>query len=69
MIPGFQELDRQFKRAGPSALDTVYYIFMEKGISQAELNKCDLPYIFRMIATYNYYKEQEANELKKSSKK
>ena len=49
----------------PNLVDTTYYIFWEKGISFEEFCKLPLPYIFQIIKTHNYVKEQEAKAYKK----
>jgi hypothetical protein len=50
----------------PSDLEFIYYIFWEKGISQDEFNKLELPYIFSMANAARYIKEKEQKEIEKS---
>lgn len=57
------------KKFEPSNLDFIYYIFWEKGISLKEFNELPMPYIFSIVNTDIYMKEQEAKQHEKSNKK
>lgn len=52
----------------PKGLDIIYYLFWDKGIDLVALNKLPLPYIFNIVKTFKYIKEEEIKEAKKASK-
>ncbi len=52
----------------PDDVDFIYYIFWEKGISLKEFNELPLPYIFSVLRTFTYIKQQEEKEYKKTGK-
>lgn len=56
-------------RYKPDFMDTMYYLFWEKGISSNEFDELPIPYIMRIMKVHNYVKEQEEKEMKKSRKK
>jgi len=62
-------LDEEVRLSKPSFLDTVYYLFWEKGISYSEFNDLPLPYIFSILRTFNYVKEEEQKAIKKARKR
>jgi hypothetical protein len=62
-------LDEEVRLSKPSFLDTVYYLFWEKGITYNEFNDLPLPYIFSILRTFNYVKEEEQKAIKKARKR
>jgi hypothetical protein len=62
-------LDEEVRLSKPSFLDTVYYLFWEKGIPYSEFNDLPLPYIFSILRTFNYVKEEEQKAIKKARKR
>jgi hypothetical protein len=62
-------LDEEFKSSKPTFIDTVYYLFWDKGISLAEFNELPTPYILSVLRTLNYVKEEEQKALRKSRRK
>lgn len=61
MLAGLDSLNELAtrKKLKPTWLQNVYYLFFDKGISLTEFNELPLPYIFEIINTHNYIKEQE----------
>ena len=53
----------------PTSLQTIYYIFWDKGFSLKDLDELPLPYIFEILKTHNWVKEQEQKEIEKSRRK
>jgi hypothetical protein len=53
----------------PTNLQTIYYIFWEKGFSLKDLDELPLPYIFEILQTFNWVKDQEKKEIEKSKRK
>ena len=64
----FEEVSSK-KNTKPSNLEMVYYLFWEKGISFTEFNELPLPYIFGILRTFNYIKEEEKKEMDKAKRK
>jgi hypothetical protein len=59
----------QFNYSKPNELETIYYLFFEHGISIVEFEQLPLPYIFGILKTYNYVRDEEIKQLKKGKKK
>jgi hypothetical protein len=57
------------KLSKPTDLEGVYYLFWDKGISLTEFNELPLPYIFGILRTHRYIKEQEKKEMDKAKRK
>lgn len=57
------------KKYVPSSIDSIYYLFWDKGISLEEFEKLPLPYIFTILNVHNYIKEKEKEELDKAKRK
>lgn len=57
---------RKFK---PSNLDSIHYLFFEKGLDFNSFNELPIPYIVNIINTHIYMKEQEERAYKKANKK
>ena len=57
------------KEHKPTSLQTIYYIFWERGFSLKDLDELPLPYIFEILQTFNWVKEQEQKEMDKSKRK
>jgi hypothetical protein len=53
----------------PSDLETVFYIFWDKGIGYTEWCNYPIPYIISILNTHNYVKRLEEKEMKKAHKK
>ena len=53
----------------PSNLESIYYLFLEKGVAFNEFNRLPIPYIFSIINTHSYVKKEEERAYKKSNKK
>lgn len=53
----------------PDNLDTIYYLFFEKGIGFNEFNSTPIPYIVTVLNVHGYVKEQEEIAYKKANKK
>ena len=45
------------------------YLFFTMGISEAEFNKCSLPYIMEMLSVHSYVKKEEEKAAKKARRK
>lgn len=56
------------KKFTPSTLDTIMYLFWEKGIDETRFNELSIPYILQVLQVHNYVKEQEQKEMNKSKK-
>ena len=53
----------------PSNLDTVFYIFWDKGIGFTEWCNYPIPYIMSVLSTNDYVKKLEDKEIRKANKK
>ena len=53
----------------PTNLDMIYYLFWEKGIDYNAFNELPLPYIFTILKTHSYIKEEEKKEMDKAKRK
>jgi len=53
----------------PSDLESVFYIFWDKGIGYTEFCSFPIPYIISILNTHNYIKKLEDKEAKKASRK
>ena len=53
----------------PNNLETVYYIFWDKGMGFKDFCSYPIPYIVSILNTHNYVRELESKELKKANKK
>ena len=53
----------------PSWLDSIYYLFFDKGITLVDLDRLPLPYILGILRTHSYIKDEEEKELKKARRK
>lgn len=53
------------KNNEPTILNSIYYLFFRKGIDFNDFNKLPIPYIVDVLDTYSYYKEKEAEAMKK----
>ncbi len=59
-------LDRfKDKNKIPSNLSFIYYILLEKGLSLKEIMDLPCPFLFSILHTYQYLKEQEEETYKK----
>jgi hypothetical protein len=65
----FEEVVSSKKNNKPSNLEMVYYLFWDKGISLTEFNELPLPYIFGILKTFTYIKEEEKKEMDKAKRK
>jgi len=57
------------KRFTPSEIDSIHYLFFEKGISYAEFSSLPIPYILKIVSTHIYMKKLEERAYKKAQKK
>jgi len=57
----------EFKK--PDNMDTIYYLFWERGIGYTEFCKLPIPYILRVLKTHNWVKSEEEKAYKKANKK
>lgn len=66
-----QELDKEFNTGGdsPDFIESVHYLFFEKGIDLIRFNHLPIPYIMNILKTHAYVKEEEKKEIKKSQRK
>ena len=55
--------------AKPTNLDMIYYLFWEKGIDYNAFSELPLPYIFNIMKTFSYIKEEEKKEMEKAKRK
>lgn len=53
----------------PSDIETVFYLFWDKGISYDEFCDLPIPYIFSVIKTLSYVRELERKEMEKNKPK
>ena len=53
------------KEVGPSAIETIYYLFWEKGIDYNQFKELPIPYIMSILNTFNYVKKKEEEAMKK----
>ena len=55
----------------PSNIETIYYLFWEKGIDYNRFAELPIPYILKILKTHNWVKqkEQEAYEEAKNKNK
>jgi len=57
------------KSRKPSNIDMIYYLFWEKGIDYNKFKDLPIPYIFRIIHTHNWVKQEEEKAYKKANRK
>ena len=62
-------LDEEVKSYKPTELETIYYLFWEKGISLEEFERLPIPYILGVIKTFSYIKNLEQKEIKKARRR
>jgi hypothetical protein len=53
------------KQKEPTALETLYYAFWERGITLEEIERLPIPYIIGVMNTLKYVREKEEQESKK----
>lgn len=53
----------------PSNIDTIYYLFWEKGIDYNRFKDLPLPYIFKILKVHSWIKEKERQEYEKAKRK
>jgi len=53
----------------PTNLELIYYIFWKQGISIELMCKLPIPYIFNIVKTHGYIKEEESKAMKKAGKR
>jgi hypothetical protein len=74
-MKGMQELKETLdsltsnKKFTPTNLQFIYYLFWERGMSKNELDTLPIPYIFEMVNTHLYVKEQEQKAHKRGNKR
>ena len=56
-------------KSQPDSMDNIYYLFWEKGIDYNAFCKLPIPYIFRIIKTFNWVKKEEEKANKKAKRK
>ena len=70
MLAGLDSLNELVEKPQePTDVEMIYYLFWEKGIGLKEFNNLPLPYIFSILRTFSYVKEQEEKEMKKAQRK
>jgi hypothetical protein len=62
-LSGLDEIVTQKK---PTELELIYYIFWDKGFSITDMNEMPLPYIFSILRTHTYIKEEEEKAMNKA---
>lgn len=67
---GVPSLDQVFssKKNRFNQPDLMRYVFFKHGIGEEGFNSCSLPYIFRMVEVYGFFKEEERKQMKKSKR-
>lgn len=53
----------------PTNMESVLYIFWEKGIDYNQFKKLPIPYILSILKTHNWVKSEEEKAYKKANKK
>ena len=53
----------------PTDVETVLYLFWEKGISYEQFSELPVPYILSVLKVYNYVKKEEEKAMKKAQRK
>lgn len=56
------------KTKKPSFIESVHYLFFEKGIGLTEFNELPIPYILSMVKVQSYKLEQEEKAIKKNKR-
>ena len=69
MLGGLNKLECFNKGNKPTAVEFILYLFWDKGIGYNEFKNLPLPYIFNVVKTFGWVKEEEAKEMKKQGKK
>ena len=68
MLDGLANLATSNSKA-PKPNSFAKYLFFTMGISEAEFNKCSMPYIMEMLSVHNYVKKEEEKAAKKANRK
>jgi hypothetical protein len=53
----------------PSDMEMIYYLFWEKGIDYNRFKELPIPYIFKILKSYNWIKKEEEKAHKKAMNK
>lgn len=69
MLDPLASLGSIVKSNKPSNIDSIYYLFFDKGISLNEFNELPIPYIITIIKTHNYQLKEQEREMKKAQRK
>lgn len=62
---GLESIATKKKENKPSDLEMLYYLFWRKGITLKEINELPIPYIFGILRTFTYVKNEEEKALNK----
>lgn len=57
------------KKFVPNNIDSIYYLFFDKGIGFTELSGFPIPYIITILNTHSYVKAEEERAYKKANRK
>ena len=52
----------------PTSMESILYLFWEKGISYNEFKNLPIPYIMGIIKTHNWVKREEERAIQKANK-
>ena len=70
MLPGLEQLDSEFTTSNtPDFIESVYYLFWDKGVGLNDFNTLPIPYIMGILKVHTYAKEKEEEEIKKQNRK
>lgn len=69
-MAGFDFLDEFVdKDPVPSNIDSILYLFWERGIDYNAFKRLPIPYIITVLKTHSWVKKQEEKEYKKAQRK
>jgi hypothetical protein len=63
----FEEVSRKVDI--PSDIETIYFMFWEKGIDFNTFNELPLPYIFSILKVQSYFNKEQEKANKKAQRK
>lgn len=66
---GLDSLSERFEETKPTELQSLMYLFWDKGIDYNRFCELPLPYIFGILGTHVYVKKHEEKEMKKAQRK
>lgn len=68
-LDALDKLEDHVRNKRPNELQSILYLFWEKGISLNEFNELPIPYILTILNVHGYIKKEEEKAYKKANRK